>query len=75
MKGSAKLSPLSVHHDPPTAGQVVIATGNAACRKARPSSAGVEDVVPEPSEEEFADPDGERAAEKHDPERHPGGER
>jgi hypothetical protein len=43
MNGRAKLSPRSDHHftAPPVAGHVVIATGNAAWRNARPKSAGL----------------------------------
>ncbi len=48
MNGSAKLSPRSAHHEPPGAGQVVIAAGNAACRNARPSSAGLKMFWPSP---------------------------
>ena len=46
--GSAKRSPLSVKNPPPTVGHVVIATGNAACRNARPTRAGLKTFWPSP---------------------------
>ncbi len=48
MNGSARLSPRSAHQSAVRAGQVVIATGKAACRKARPNSAGLKMFSPRP---------------------------
>jgi hypothetical protein len=48
MSGRAKLSPRSAHQFSRITGQVVIATGKAACRNARPSSAGLKMFCPKP---------------------------
>ena len=48
MNGRAKLSPRSAHQSELRTGQVVIATGKAACRKARPSKAGLNIFCPSP---------------------------
>src|ERR1019366_6232261 len=56
VNGSANRSPLSVQNRPPTVGQVVIATGNAACRKARPNSAGLNTFWPSPPQTTLPNP-------------------
>jgi hypothetical protein len=53
VNGSAKRSPRGAQKDPPACGQVVIATGNAACRNARPTSAGLNALNPSPPQIDF----------------------